>query len=302
MSIKEIPKIVVISIAVILGIVAGYFLFSFYFAFLDGGGTTAQFLSVIILDRSCLLLVAIASISVFYLMEKVGYDFNSKLHGVASVFFLYGAVALFVGSGIMVSLPVQSTAIVVNSTITTNTNFIYSNSSNPLNFTQVLSFGFTNITESIANMSTNTTPQKEALAQIGSGTFANGIGLFGIALTLFGLLLYNLDKINDAEIYRYPVDANQIKSLGMICFFGACFIDLLLFINYNFLRFLPISPPWSLISLFFYDTLFVVIGVIFLVYGYRKLNESVNVNFDETTSPLEESINTAIEQLKSTKP
>jgi hypothetical protein len=302
MSITEFLKIFIFAIAVILGIIAGGFFFLFYFAFLDGGGTSIQFLSLIILNVSSLLLIAVVSISVIYLMYKVGYSSNLILHGIASVFFLYGTVALLVCSVIMVSLPVQSTIIVVNSTTATNTNFIYSDSTNPQNFTQVLSFGFTNISEKIVNISPDVTQQKEALAKIGSGTFGNGIGLLGIALTLFGLVLYNLDKINDAEICSSLTDANRIKTIGMIWILGACFIDLLLVLNYNFLHFLSISLPWTLISLFFYDALFVVIGVICIFFGYQTMNNSTNVNFNETKSSFRQSVDRVIEQLKKTKP
>jgi len=268
---------IIIVISFIFWLIFGFSLYSVYTTYSALGGSLSDLIYIIlsnsIVDGTSLCLLLLISVSVFFLMGWMNYDLNLRLHGIASVLFIYVTLVLLFCGMIMLSLPTEPNVVILNSTSVTKVNFIYSNSSDPLNFSHILpSYEFANINESRAdNMSIPNSPQNEAIKKLGSGVFGNGIGIIGIALALFGLFLTNLDKIQTSVTPKSMVTNYQIKTLAMIWIIGALIIDLVMLIHIKIIAILPNLVP---ISLFTYGFLIEIIGLILLIYGYYKSKES----------------------------
>jgi hypothetical protein len=254
-------------------------------------------LSNSLVDGSNLCVLLLISVSVFFLMGWMNYELNLKLHGVASVLFIYVTFLLLISGMIMLSLPTENNLIIVNSTSITEVNFIYSNSSDSFYFSHILSYDFANINVSKAeNLSMTDTPQNEAIKKLGSGVFGNGIGIIGVALALFGLFITNLDKIQTSVTLKSIVTGYQIKTLAIIWIIGALIIDFVMLIH---IKIIPILPNLVPISLFMYGFLIEIVGLILLIYGYYKSKESHSDPPSEPAKvePMEESFEEIVHRI-----
>jgi hypothetical protein len=269
-----------------------YLFYILYSAITPNSVTLPQFISRILLasflDGSgfCVLILSIFSVYLFLYLR--GYDQNLRIHGINVVLFLYLAFILFISGSVMLSLPVANTTLNVNSTSITEITFNYSNSSDPLNFIQVSSYNFSNISGRYAeNPSVNSNPQEEAIRYLSNGIFGNGIALIGLAIAVFGMAISIFDKIetskNQEEILlrlqnkehflkKYkPVTPEQIITIGII--WGMCAAIIGLFIGAkikNDTDLLFLSLPWIISNI-----LIMIFGLLILSYGFYKTKEPV---------------------------
>ena len=285
---KKLIWILLFIISIYFWLFFGWGIYSGYSTFLEsGGGSFNNFISSIfllsIIDGSGLYLLIVAVISVFLLMGWMKYPFIFKLYGVVSLLFLYGTLTLLFCGMIMLSLPSEPNTVFLNTTSIAKIDIIYSNSSDPLNSISILpSFQFENSNISKINLSTPVNPQDEAIRKLGSGTFGNGIGIIGIALALFGLVISYFEKIGNFDATELERSSKNIVKFGMVWIIGFLIVVGILFIHIKIIAFLPHYLP---LTLTVYGFLIETIGLLSIIYGFcfykRPLPEIIRIARDQ---------------------
>lgn len=197
---------------------------------------------VSIQNGTILLILALICASVYYWMYSMNFEFSLRINGVASVLYIFLILILLFGGMQMIAMA--------------------SSSASP-----------SNITDSNAL-------QKQAKDTLGSGIFGNGIGLIGIALAVFGLLLTTFDKIESSKTFRTWVTLYQIENLALCWFITSLFIDIGLVIQFErILNFLPNLYP---ITLMICGLLIEIIGLLLLGVGYIQYKDEQQDSFSDT--------------------
>ena len=219
-----------------------------------------------------ILLLSCISIAIYY--KKTGHNKNALLYAIASVIFLYGGMLFFIYGGAVLTLtpPDEVNNFALNSTQITQITLYLSNSSNPLESSQILAMNISNNSLSQIEQTSSDikTSQLKALKKLGGGLFGNGLGLLGLGLALIGLGFYNKDRIDNKKSqeeilahlqkseyilkkYKLSLDYQDVYTIGLL--------------------WLCVGVIFTGLRMIFFSQFFIVIpivGLIIIGYGYRK--------------------------------
>lgn len=246
-----------------------------------------------------LLLLILSSVYLYY--TWIGYSTNLKLHAINFALFAYiGILLLFVGL-VMFSLPsIDNNSVDVNSTTVTGITLVVTNTSDPLNFTQIASFNFSNITEikteNTSSFNNSTLYENAGLKRLSSGVFGNSLGIIGLALALIALGIASYDKIQTSRVeeeillhlqkrqyllkkYKTSLTSEQISLLGTVWIAITTILGLIISFTITTLPFL-----WTL-SMMVVGLITEIVGLILLGYAYYNsktpLIDPESYTFDE---------------------
>jgi hypothetical protein len=196
---------------------------------------------VSIQNGSIFTLIAPICVSVYYMMYWMNYDTSSRINGIASVFYIYLILILLFGGVHMITMASSSVS-------------------------------SSNTTDSIAI-------QTQAMDTLGSGIYGNGIGIIGIALAIFGLLLTTLDKIQSSITIKTLVSKSQIIKLALGWQSLALFMGIVLIIQYSGI--MQRLPNYYPITLMICGLLIEIIGLLILGLGYLKFKDKSDDSFNK---------------------
>jgi len=266
-------------------------IYSIFLVYLDAKLAPALFIYWLLASTfsnaicNLLLLVLILS-SVYLYYTWIGYSTNSKLHAINFALFAYiGFLLLFVGL-VMFSLPsLDNNSVDVNSTTVTEITFVVTNTSDPLNFTQIASFNFSNITEikaeNTSSFNNSTLYENAGLKRLSSGVFGNSLGIIGLALALIALGIASFDKIQTSRVeeeillhlqngqnplkkYKTSLTSEQIYILGTVWIAITTILGLIISFTITILPSL-----WTLLMMVL-GIIIEIVGLILLSYAYYK--------------------------------